>query len=277
MPLNKTGKKIMKSMKDQYGSKEGEQVFYASRNKGILPKVEKASMGKSFGPPPKRGPQPQGMNNGRLVEPKLKKRKRYGNRSEYSKTIKTDKGYTNVPSMYGGQEYNEDFLTKMYKNNKIDPETGRRVKTYKTLEEATVAAKRRSSRLKQGGFNPEGSGYDYKRAKELNYKKDEKGHLPTRDYKTGMILKGKKHKTFSKGVQEDFKKGYQLKKKGDRYYTIKSKREFNKLREKASLPHVSQSLKFGGMGCPHREVGVKSDIQGVKDIQVKGKSFKGVL
>jgi hypothetical protein len=179
--------------------------------------------------------------------------------------------------MYGGQEYNEDFLTKMYKNNKIDPETGRRVKTYKTLEEATVAAKRRSSRLKQGGFNPEGSGYDYKRAKELNYKKDEKGHLPTRDYKTGMILKGKKHKTFSKGVQEDFKKGYQLKKKGDRYYTIKSKREFNKLREKASLPHVSQSLKFGGMGCPHREVGVKSDIQGVKDIQVKGKSFKGVL
>jgi hypothetical protein len=31
------------------------------------------------------------------------------------------------------------------------------------------------------------------------------------------------------------------------------------------------------MGCPHREVGVKSDIQGVKDIQVKGKSFKGVL
>jgi hypothetical protein len=277
MPLNKTGKKIMKSMKDQYGSKEGEQVFYASRNKGILPKVEKASMGKSFGPPPERGPQPQGMDNGRLVEPKLKKRKRYGNRSEYSKTIKTDKGYTNVPSMYGGQEYNEDFLTKMYKNNKIDPETGRRVKTYKTLEEATVAAKRRSSRLKQGGFNPEGSGYDYKRAKELNYKRDEKGHLPTRDYKTGMILKGKKHKTFSKGVQEDFKKGYQLKKKGDRYYTIKSKREFNKLREKASLPHVSQSLKFGGMGCPHREVGVKSDIQGVKDIQVKGKSFKGVL
>jgi len=121
--------------------------------------------------------------------------------------------------MYGGQEYNEDFLTKMYKNSKIDPETGRRVKTYKTLEEATVAAKRRSSRLKQGGFNPEGSGYDYKRAKELNYKKD----------------------------------------------------------EKASLPHVSQSLKFGGMGCPHREIGVKSDIQGVKDIQVKGKSFKGVL
>ena len=66
MPLNKTGKKIMKSMKDQYGSKEGEKVFYASKNKGILPKVEKASMGKSFGPPPKKGPQSQGMKEGGL-------------------------------------------------------------------------------------------------------------------------------------------------------------------------------------------------------------------
>ena len=128
--------------------------------------------------------------------------------------------------------------------------------------------------MKKGGFDPEGSGYDYKRAKELDYKRDDKGHLPTRDYKTGMILKGKKHESFSKGVQEDFKKGYQLKKKGDRYYTIKSKREFNKLREKASLPHVSQSLKVGGItGCPHRENGVKSDIKGISDIQVKGKKF----
>ena len=138
--------------------------------------------GKSFGPPPEKGPQPQGMNDGRLVEPKLKKRKRYGNRSEYSKTIKTDKGYMNVPSIYGGQEVDEDFLTKMYKDNKIDPETGRRVKTFKTLEEATVAAKRRSSRLKLGGI----------------------------------------------------------------------------------------------IGCPHRENGVKSDIKGISDIQVKGKKFIGV-
>tara|TARA_A100000171_G_scaffold9946_1_gene7510 strand:- start:1659 stop:1835 length:177 start_codon:yes stop_codon:yes gene_type:complete len=37
-----------------------------------------------------------------------------------------------------------------------------------------------------------------------------------------------------------------------------------------------QGMVFGGMGCPHREMGAKSDIQGVKDIQVKGKSFKGV-
>ena len=48
--------------------------------------------GKAFGPPPEKGPQPQGMNGGRLVEPKLKKRKKYGNRSKESKTRPTKKG-----------------------------------------------------------------------------------------------------------------------------------------------------------------------------------------
>ena len=33
MPLTTKGKKIMKSMKKQYGKKKGEAVFYASKNK----------------------------------------------------------------------------------------------------------------------------------------------------------------------------------------------------------------------------------------------------
>ena len=41
MPLNKKGKKIMKSMKKQYGKKRGETVFYASKNKGTIKGVEK--------------------------------------------------------------------------------------------------------------------------------------------------------------------------------------------------------------------------------------------
>ena len=41
MPLNKRGKKIMKSMKEQYGSKKGENVFYASLNKGKIKGVKK--------------------------------------------------------------------------------------------------------------------------------------------------------------------------------------------------------------------------------------------
>ena len=39
--MNEKGKKIMKSMREQYGKKRGEQVFYASKNKGTIKGVEK--------------------------------------------------------------------------------------------------------------------------------------------------------------------------------------------------------------------------------------------
>ena len=42
MPLTTKGRKIMRSMKRSYGAKKGEQVFYASRNKGTIKKVERA-------------------------------------------------------------------------------------------------------------------------------------------------------------------------------------------------------------------------------------------
>jgi hypothetical protein len=42
MPLTKKGSKIMGAMKDQYGEKKGEQVFYASKNAGKIKGVEKA-------------------------------------------------------------------------------------------------------------------------------------------------------------------------------------------------------------------------------------------
>ena len=40
MPLSKKGRKIMKAMRKQYGTKRGEQVFYASKNKGTIEDVE---------------------------------------------------------------------------------------------------------------------------------------------------------------------------------------------------------------------------------------------
>ena len=46
MPLTAKGTKIMGAMKETYGAKKGESVFYASRNKGRISGVEKAS-GKS--------------------------------------------------------------------------------------------------------------------------------------------------------------------------------------------------------------------------------------
>jgi len=46
MPINDKGKKIMMSMKKQYGKKKGEDVFYAMENSGKLKKVLKAKGGK---------------------------------------------------------------------------------------------------------------------------------------------------------------------------------------------------------------------------------------
>ena len=40
MPLTKKGKKIMRSMKKQYGKKRGDQVFYATKNKGKIKGVD---------------------------------------------------------------------------------------------------------------------------------------------------------------------------------------------------------------------------------------------
>ena len=36
MPLTKKGEKIKRAMVKQYGKKKGEQVFYASENKGTI-------------------------------------------------------------------------------------------------------------------------------------------------------------------------------------------------------------------------------------------------
>tara|TARA_R100000963_G_scaffold30163_1_gene21422 strand:+ start:221 stop:355 length:135 start_codon:yes stop_codon:yes gene_type:complete len=41
MPLTKKGKKVMSSMKKKYGTKKGQKVFYASRNKGSIKGVER--------------------------------------------------------------------------------------------------------------------------------------------------------------------------------------------------------------------------------------------
>jgi hypothetical protein len=41
MPLTKKGEKIKSAMEKEYGSKKGEQVFYASENKGTIKGVAK--------------------------------------------------------------------------------------------------------------------------------------------------------------------------------------------------------------------------------------------
>jgi hypothetical protein len=49
MPLTSKGKKIMGAMRKQYGSKKGEEVFYASKNKGNIKGVDEMESYKKIG------------------------------------------------------------------------------------------------------------------------------------------------------------------------------------------------------------------------------------
>lgn len=44
MPLTKKGNKIMRAMKQEYGTKKAEQVFYASRNAGKISGVDRSTI-----------------------------------------------------------------------------------------------------------------------------------------------------------------------------------------------------------------------------------------
>lgn len=71
-------------------------------------------------------------------------------------------------------------------------------------------------------FDPEGDGYDMDTAVKAGLQPDETGHWPSREPKTGQILKGRKHKTFHLTVEADEKLGYKMTKgKDGRYYSQK--------------------------------------------------------
>lgn len=75
---------------------------------------------------------------------------------------------------------------------------------------------------KREAFDPEGEDYDYESAKKAGITPDETGHWQSRDPKTGLILKGRKHPTFHKTLEADAKLGYKIiKGKDGRYYSIK--------------------------------------------------------
>ncbi len=70
-------------------------------------------------------------------------------------------------------------------------------------------------------FDPEGSGYDMETAKASGLKPDpDTGHWPSRDPKTGLLLKGKTHETWNLLEEGERKAGYDIFKASDgRYYS----------------------------------------------------------
>ena len=71
-------------------------------------------------------------------------------------------------------------------------------------------------------FDPEGSEYDYKSAKKAGIKPNKTGHWPSRNPKTGLLLKGRKHKTWPLTIKGESAAGYEVYKGTDgRYYSRK--------------------------------------------------------
>ena len=67
-------------------------------------------------------------------------------------------------------------------------------------------------------FDPEGKGYDYSGAKEV-------GMRPTAGHwgsigKNGLMLKGKKHKTWDLAVKAERDRNYKIIKRGKRYHSV---------------------------------------------------------
>ena len=71
-------------------------------------------------------------------------------------------------------------------------------------------------------FDPEGSGYDYKSARDVGLEPDETGHWPSRNPQTGQLLKGRGHETFSLTEQGEKEAGFEIfKGEDDKYYSKK--------------------------------------------------------
>lgn len=178
MPLNKKGKKILKSMKEQYGPK-AKQVFYASLNKGVIKNVEKKeggglSGGKRFGPPPEKGPNPQGLKIQKMMLGNLAKGSGvaqpvsggstggggFGGMGLMGKLIKQN------PQMFKNfsEEEEELKITKAYLGKEIRQPTetkkefGTRHEIHTKLKESDIYRKGSkvsdaSPKLKQGGMS----------------------------------------------------------------------------------------------------------------------------
>ena len=67
-------------------------------------------------------------------------------------------------------------------------------------------------------FNPEGSGYDYESARKAGLKADKTGHWSSRVPSTGLLLKGRGHKTWHKTERGEKEAGYHIFKKKPRVY-----------------------------------------------------------
>ena len=140
MPLNTKGKKILKAMKEQYGS-DAKKVFYASKNKGVIKNVEKKmggglSGGKRFGPPPEKGPDSQGL--------KVAKAK-YGLLFAVPELFERSQTVRDIGSQLG--------LAPKFLSDKYNKEAQEKKEELETEEQKTGTMKLPAQALEQGGMS----------------------------------------------------------------------------------------------------------------------------
>jgi hypothetical protein len=79
--------------------------------------------------------------------------------------------------------------------------------------------------MPSSAFNPEGRGYDYRSARRYGLRAAGLNrHWPSRvpgGPQRGMILKGRKHKTWEHTVAGEEAKGYKINRYRGRYYSFK--------------------------------------------------------
>jgi len=85
--------------------------------------------------------------------------------------------------------------------------------------------RRKISIAKKKRFDPEGSGYDYQTALKHGLKAGKNKHWPSRSPKTGQILKGRAHPTWSKTVSGETRAGYEIYKAPNGRYYSKPRKE----------------------------------------------------
>ena len=83
-------------------------------------------------------------------------------------------------------------------------------------------------------FDPEGTDYDYASAEFYGIVPDATGHWSSRIPETGLLLKGRKHKTWPLTVKGETEAGYKIIFKNNRYYSVpidKMTEEIRKMNE----------------------------------------------
>lgn len=138
-----------------------------------------------------------------------------------NKSIVRTKKYGDTTGTYAGRYKKSGYKTpeeaayqfmKLYERPVLLDEAGK-IKGYQHQKERVNYATRLANQIKDMNMSilyPErvGNNYDYDRANELGYTRGEDGHFPSRDYKTGRILKSPSHPTMPVTLLNDMRMGY---------------------------------------------------------------------